>query len=483
MARTETGALILGLDIGSTTTKAVLAAVTDDVRVVHVARAATPGDPVELISTAAAVTRACAAAASRPIAAVGIASMAESGAALDAHGAPLTSLLRWDRAIDRRHLDDLLARHPDLSSRTGVPATTKPAAVGLTALRDEDPAVFAAMRHWAGVADLVAHALTGTRATDHTLATRTMMAGARGETWDAEVLDTVGIDLATLPEVRAPGDPAGTTAESATAFGLGAGIPVFVAGHDHVVGAWASGARSAGAVADSLGTAEAVVRVTDAAASASEPADAALMPAAVSAGFSVGRTVDGTAITILGGSRACGAMLEWWEHAHPGDDARATLCAQPAGSWRTSRMTVLPYPSGRQCPVPDPAAGVVVRDEAPKPRERARAVLQGLVFHARWMRETIDAVAGSPSRELTVLGSLADRIPAWAPLSAAAGIPTFRATTAEPVAAGAALLAAVRAGEASDRLSLARERVAPTQAPDLDRAYRRFLDTILEGDT
>lgn len=476
MSQTDGVTLALGIDIGSTTTKVVLVAVPDHapggVEVRHVARSATPGDAGGLVGAIAALTRECVAVAADPIAVLGIASMAESGAALDAHGRTLTPLLRWDRPVDGRHLDDLLSRHPDLPVRTGIPATTKPAAVALTALRADDPDAFGAMRHWAGVADLVAHALTGVRATDHTLAARTMMAGLDGDRWDAEVLDGLDVDLAALPEIRTPGDPVGTTSDSARAFGLSAGIPVYLAGHDHAVGAWASGVRSPGAVADSLGTAEAVVRVTEIVTTADAVAD----------GFSVGRTVDGAARTVLGGSRACGAMLAWWAAEHPGDDVPARLASLPATPWDTTDMSVLPYPSGRQCPRPDAGARVAVRGAASSPDDRARAVLQGLVFHARWMRETIDDLAGSRATEVTLLGSLAERIPAWAPLTATGGVATFRAAAAEPVAAGAALLAAVRAGAASPRVSLARDSVAPASAPDFDHAYRRFLDAVLEGE-
>jgi xylulokinase len=142
-------------------------------------------------------------------------------------------------------------------------------------------------------------------------------------------------------------------------------------------------------------------------------------------------------------------------------------------------MTVLPYPSGRQCPRPDPAARVILRDETTDSDGRVRAVLQGLVFHARWMREAVDAAAGSPATDLTLVGSLAETVPAWAPLAAAAGIRTRTTTSGEPVAAGAALLAAVRAGAASPDLMLACRDVAPAAAPGLDDAYRRFLDTVL----
>ncbi|MCK6066504.1 MULTISPECIES: FGGY family carbohydrate kinase [Microbacterium] len=466
--------LAVGLDVGSSTVKASLVELTDAVAVRRVARAATPATVEGLLDTLAAVTRQCVNSARTPVSAVGIASMAESGAPLDAHGHALTPLLRWDRPVQPRHSESVWAEHPDLAATTGVPATGKPAVVALTALRQDSPAVFAATRYWGGVADLVAHALTGVRATDHTLATRTMMAGAIGEAWDAAVLAWLGIEEQTLPEIRPPGDAVATTSPHARRFGLGPGIPVYVAGHDHVVGAWGAGVRRPDEVADSLGTAEAIVRVT-----------AVASPArVVAAGFAMGRTVDGGGTTILGGSPACGAMLQWWETEHPGDDTLATLGHLSPDEWRTTQTTVLPYPAGRQCPRPDPGARVRVLEPGTGPTDRARALLQSLVAHARWMRETADELAGDTSTDVTVLGSLADRVPAWAPLVAATGVTTHRSALHEPVAAAAALLSAVRAGAASDSLALPRRPVAAARAPGLTDAYRRFLAAVAsEGES
>lgn len=466
MSQTVRVTLVLGVDIGSTTTKAALVAVGAAVSVMHVARAATPADVPRLLDAVGTVVRECVAAAAGPIAAVGVASMAESGAALGADGAPLTALLRWDRPVDIAHLETLLAAHPSLPASTGVPATTKPAAVALTALRAEKPETFAGMRHWAGVSDLVVHALTGRRATDHTLAARTMLAGEEGAAWDAELIDSLGLNPATMPSLRPPGEPAGSSL--AGALGLDAGIPVFIAGHDHAVGAWAVGARHPNDVADSLGTAEAIIRVTD----------TVDVPRAVADGFAVGRTVDGAARTILGGSRACGAMLAWWDARHPDDRALDRLEALDAARWTPSPAVVLPYPAGRQCPRPDPDARVRVIGEMSDPDARARTLLQSLVSHSRWMRETTEVLAGSPATAMTVLGSLAARIPSWTPLVAASGVSTSLCTVTEPVAAGAALLAGVRAGVIAPDAALPLATVAPARVAGFEETYRRFLTAV-----
>lgn len=457
--------LAVGLDIGSTSTKAVLVDVADCVRVLHVERRPTSSDPRGLVTAAADAARACARRAASPIAAVGVASMAESGAALGADGAPLTGLLRWDREVDRAHLDELLALRPQLPADTGVPATTKPAAVGLLALRTERPEVFRGLRHWSGAADMVAHALTGVRAIDHTLAVRTMLAGADGRRWDDGLLAELTLQPQVFPELRQPGEQAGLTSDDAARFGLPPGVPVHITGHDHAVGAWAAGARLPGEAADSLGTAEAVVRV-------SAEVDRAR---ATAAGFAVSRTVDGTALTLLGGTRSCGSLLAQWDREHPG--TTALLADLDAEHWSTSSVIVLPYPAGRQCPEPDPGAALHVIGTGDE-NTLARGLLQSLVSHARWMRETADDLAGAPCTSLVLLGSLAHRIPAWPALVAAALVPTRLATAAEPVAVGAALLAAVREQHASPDTTLATHAVAPPAAPGLDEAHDRFLAAV-----
>ncbi len=464
--------LALGLDLGSTTTKAVLVEVasTGEVTVRHTARGPSATEVHALLDTAADVVRACALRADAPIAAVGVAAMGESGAALDAADEPLTGILRWDAQRDPAHLRAVLEKRPDLPERSGIPATTKPAAVVLTALRTEQPDVFARLRHWAGAADLVVHALTGVRVTDRTLAARTMLSLDDGRTWDAALLADLGIPAHILPEPTG----ASRTTGAAVRFGLAPGIPVHVAGHDHAVGAWATGARTPGAVADSLGTAEAILRVTD----------AADVGAAVAAGFAVGRTVDGTAQTILGGSPACGALLSWWERERPEDQVLDRLANLPTGTWTPADTLVLPYLSGRQCPEPDPGAQLRIRaPSGATTNDRARGVLQALVFQARWMRESADALAGSPAQSLTVLGSLAERLPVWAPLAAAAGTPTRRCTAAEPVAAGAALLAAVRAGAVPPHAVVPGEPVPALHSDGLDAAYARFIAAARNGIT
>ena len=97
--------LALGIDVGTTNVKVALVAITADratghpahgVRVLASAAAPTPGDAESLVAAVVRLVRSVCAGAPRPPAAVGIASMAETGVPLDVAGQPLCPLLRWD---------------------------------------------------------------------------------------------------------------------------------------------------------------------------------------------------------------------------------------------------------------------------------------------------------------------------------------------------------------------------------------------------
>ncbi|MCU1441263.1 MAG: carbohydrate kinase [Rhodoglobus sp.] len=450
----------IGVDIGSTTTKASLVAVSSSgsssVQELATLSAPTPSSGPALVALVAGFLAELAR--DEPPAAIGIASMAETGAPLDGEDTPLTDLVRWDGA---RWACDI----PEVFAETGVPATPKAPLV--TWLRRDF-----GMTRWAGVADLVALALTGELVTDHTLAGRTMAyrlpeAGAElAREFDAELLALAGLRPSQLPEVRLHSDPwPVVSAAGASLSGVLAGTPVVVAGHDHSVGAWGSGVRASGQVADSIGTTEALVTVLGAAADR-----AALVPT----GMSLVRTVEGRLEAILGGSATAGAAARWWvEREYEGSFEQ--LMAELAGAQRHPAPIVLPYLAGRQCPRPDASARFeILNGDRASRAQLSVAFFDALAFQARWMFDVQQQLSGFQAREITVLGAPASQNPVWLSVKAALMPPLNLARAAEPVAAAAALLAAVRAHAVDPQTRLDSTPVERPQL-DLESPYSRFL--------
>lgn len=493
----------LGIDVGTTNAKVAVLAVPDEglpVQVLAVAAAPTPA-PGDLDGTLRGLTaRALAQAAARtgaPVvpAAVGVASMAETGVPLGADGGPLGGWLRWDghrAAAEAAALADRLGATA-LFEATGVRPSAKVPLATLAWLGAHEPATRAALDRWAGVADLAVLGLTGELVTDHTLAGRSMAyrlppAGEPlPDAFDADLLAEVGLRPGQLPRVAGPGAPPVALRSPAwVAAGLPAGTPVTVAGHDHAVGAWAAGVRGPGDVADSLGTAEAVLTVLG-----DDPPRRADVAAA---GMSLVRTVRGRP-ALLAGSSSAGAMVRWWlEHEAPGwsADALFAAVARLPDEERPAGTLVLPYAAGRQTPAPDP-------DARPRVLHRgdhgtvalAAALVDGLALQARWMLDAQRDLAGPahvPDR-LVVLGGPAGRNTAWMRAKALLGpVPLRLVDCAEPVAAGAALLALHRAGLLDpDRPpvlpalpGLPDGTSVPDPAPGADRALARFVRAALD---
>ena len=448
---------IAGVDVGTTHTKAGIYR-TDGTPVAHQA-AATPGDAGALRATALRLLAECVAEAGAPPSAVGVASMAETGVPLDAGGEPAGPLLDWRDRSAAPEADELAAAvgTEAFIATAGLRPGAKLPLARWMRLRRHDPGVLRRMACWASTADLVAADLTGTLATSPTLASRTGAYDIRRGAYRSDLLDLAGLSARRLPPVRT-----GVAGRALGRAGLASGTPVVVAGHDHMAAAWAAGVRAPGRVADSMGTAEAIVMPV------------AEVPARVADGATVGPFVDGSAYCLISGLPASGGLVEWLlgriaPAGEPDPYRWFTELVGPAEGPPTG-ITVLPYLRGRATPRPAPHRTLSVHGLRPEHTlaHLGRAVLEGLSMQVRWMLDT--AGDGVPPESVTVFGGPAAN-PTWMWIKARLPPAPLAVLTG---AHGAALGAAQLAGRA---IGLPDESVPPSPsatafAPEWERAYR-----------
>jgi xylulokinase len=468
---TDGDRLSVGVDVGSTHVKAVVADTTGTV--FSVARAPTPsradGDdgtihPVDdLLATVEGVVReAIATVDAAAIDAVGIASVAEAGAPVDDQGRPLADVIAWfdpRPASAAKRLAEAV-EPADLFARTGLRPEAKVTLAKLGWLRDADPTLVARMAGWRFVADLVAGAWTGAAGTSVTLACRSMAWDLRRHAWDRELLALVGVRLDQVPPVLPWTEAVGRLGPSAgRRLGLRPGLRVAVAGHDHVVGALAAGVTAPGDVLDSIGTAEALLLVTP------EPA---LADDVRAGGFSVGAHVLPGRFTTIAGIQTSGAFVDWFLSAFttaseaggsPGDRYAALDDLVRRARCRPSGIVARPTLRGRTAPLPDSAArasfeGLSVADGLP---ELALAALEGTAYHARWLADELERVSGVEIARTRAIGGGTENDALLAVKAALARAPLEVVESTEAVAVGAALVGAVAAGLASPEAVLARD--------------------------
>jgi xylulokinase len=187
---------------------------------------------------------------------------------------------------------------------------------------------------------------------------------------------------------------------------------------------------------------------------------------------------------VLAGSPGAGALVRWWlEHEAAGWTSADLFAAVLELADPPDDLIVLPYVHGRQAPSPDPSARLRVlgRHDAHTTPELAHAMLVGLCLHARWMLDEQSHLAGVQvaNGPIAVLGRPILANPALLRVKRhVMPGPMDVVPSAEPVAAGAALVAAVRAGlvdPADALLDLQSEPLISGAGTDYDRLYAAFV--------
>lgn len=192
--------------------------------------------------------------------ALGCTSMAEAGLLLDARDQPVYPVIPW---FDYR-------TEPQIDWWRGYVGADATAAIcgvvphpmfgmpKLMWIRDNEPDAFRAGRTWLNVADYAEMRLCGSKTTDYSLASRTLVLDLVEKQWSSELLDAIGIDQSLLAELVPAATKVGTLlSEVARASGLPVGLPIVRGGQDHVCAALALGVIEPGDILDSIGTAEA----------------------------------------------------------------------------------------------------------------------------------------------------------------------------------------------------------------------------------
>ncbi len=494
MTSRDTGApgpLLVGVDAGTTNTKAVV--VDAEGNVAAVASEPTPiaypqpewaeyqGE--SLWQGSARAIRGALAQLDRRDRVVGVAfaSMAETAVPLDAAGEATGPAIAW---FDRRSRAEAAAVAERIGAdRLFAIAGLAPNPIfGLCKLlwqRRHRPEAFARTAKWLNVADYLAWRLCGEMATDYSLACRTYALDIRALEWSDDVLGAMAVDPGLMAPLLASGRRLGTVSpEAAAATGLPRGCAVAVGGHDHVVGALAADAMRPGVLLCSTGTTEA--QLMGLAAPARDPA---LGRSGYSQGVIV---VDAPVWFVVGGLSTAGASVDWFRRTLADGADYATLieeaAATPPGSLGAGFLPQLRLGTP---PQPDSyARGAFFGLSTDITRGCLfRAVLEGMAADTQRCALAMAHLAQAPPPDaIRVIGGLT-RNPLYMRIKASLlGRPITVIELPDAVAMGAALLAGIGAGVYRDladaQARLRRDERVIEPDPAEHAFYRRFVAEV-----
>jgi sugar (pentulose or hexulose) kinase len=414
------------------------------------------------------------------ISSIGMTGMAETGLLVDRRtGEARSPFIPWFSPCSKPQAEMVGAEVDPMErfSATGLRSSYKYGLAKLLWLKERDSSVLQDAV-WLSASDYAAYRLSGVMATDLTLAARTFAFHIDRKEWDTDWIRHFGLDPSLFPTVYPSGGVVGSVhPEAAAALGLPAGVPVVIAGHDHVAASLAVGASKPGLVMDSIGTAETLVGVMP---------ERKLTAADWESGLSYGCYPTAGQLFWMGGLSASGGSVEWFR----------TVLSEPALGYEKllellagmepapSGILYYPYLSGSGAPSPDANAkaawiGITARHGQ---ADLLKAVLEGTAYEMEAMRRAAEQSAGFAISRMIVTGGGTNN-PYWLQIKANVSDCALELSdTPEAALLGAAMLAGMGSGlyadaeQAEAAVAGSRNRSLIRPQAGLQDEYRRLFE-------
>ena len=448
-------AYIIGLDIGTTNTKAIVydndsgqicKTITKPTPTLHPKNGWSEHDPEQIWQTILECISSCAK--EYTIASIGISSMAEAGLPLDTEGKPLYPIIAW---YDQRCMEEVawwesLFTNEELHAITGQRVNPSFGANKILWLKKNYPDVMKKMWKWLSLPDYVLWRLTGELATDYSIASRTLLFDQKTRDWSSKMLEYAQLDKEQLPGTYCGGTFVGyVRSDVAKAVGLKEKTQCVLGGQDHLCATVAAGTYEPGQISDSSGSSEAVICVTEKFFTGKKLADQAYASYA---------HVLPERYVIKAGMKSSGSAIAWLVEKIFQNEEKLNELLSKAEQDCGVRVGPfwLPHWLGAGSPESDRfsrAALIGIRLEH-EPKDLLRGMLESLAF---WLKQNIDQleqITNNPTTDIRLLGGTSSiyllSVLKANVLGRSIGIPEMN----ETAALGAALLAGIGAGEFHD---------------------------------
>ncbi|MFW6107785.1 MAG: xylulokinase [bacterium] len=393
--------------------------------------------------------------------AIGLSSQAQAFVVLDERGNPIRPAVSW---LDVRAGDEAEELSVLAEAGRGEPLTAIASTPKLLWLRRHEPEIMASAAAVQLLPDHLIYRLTGRAVSDPITAASTGAYDRWGRRWVVPVLETCGLTTGMMPDVAAPGQPAGTlTAEAAGELGLAREVAAVVGTNDQYAGALGAGNAFPGCASLALGTALAIVVTTDS--QEDIPRGVMISPHPASSD-------DQALYAMLAFAKTSGVLLRWFQAqfapALSYEELFAEAASAPIGA---HGATCIPHFSGTATPDFNPAVrGAFVGLTLSHTRAHLfRALLESLAFTVQENLQLLSRAV--PLTPIRAIGGGA-RSDVWLQMMAdAAGLAVERPQTREAACLGAAALGMVGAGR-SDTVATAVKELFELDVrfePDADR--------------
>lgn len=439
---------VIGLDVGTTGTKATVVAEDGSVLGSGYKEYALHSDGVRVTqraddwwnATVFAIRCACKNIDKSEISAISLSTQAASMLAVDSEGNALGEVITWmdSRSAAEAELIGEKLGSEEVYKKCGWLPNPVLDAAKILWLKNNDPELFQKSAKFISTLEYMNMKLCRRCVIDPTNAAMRQMFDIKSGDWDDDTLALIGITREKLPEILPIGAEVGTLCpEAAEALGLCADVKVFNGAHDQYCAAVGCGAVNSGDMLLATGTTWVVLGVTDKILYTDSHISPGIHPVSGKYGA-------------LASLVSAGSALNWYKSIIDGDFKK--MDAESAKRRDSAKeLFVLPYICGAGFPHmrPDMRGVMVGLDRGHDKYDIARALMEGVAFEAAGVLD-IFAAQGMNIKKLMMTGGGA-RSELWSSIVGyATGCEIYRMSEPETCCMGAAMTAAVGLGMYND---------------------------------
>jgi xylulokinase len=442
---------LLGLDIGTTSSKAVLF----DLNGTELAHAVSPPyrnhtphpgwveqNPEEVWQAVLTTIQDVIFQVGENVHVLALSMAAQSGSLLPAnkHGEPVYPLITWmdgrtKALVDQWRQTGTQERVKLLSGWSLYPGLPLPT---IAWLRENDPQTFNTAQHYFSVNDFITYRLTGKRVSNPSNSGGMQLIDIHTANWHTDLCDLAGVTPDQLSQIQTAGSIIGEVRpEICQETGLSSGSVVVNGGHDQVIAALGLGITDPGKLLLACGTAWVFTGVTN-------TPDTTRIPPSLDLNFHIPPQC-WTISQSLGG---LGASLEWWLKQAWSGDRQERFTALDRALSETHReygLFFIPLTGGHDDPATTRPGGFVGLQLAHKRADMARAIMESAGYELRWALKALKN-AQMPVERLWMVGGAANSSHWPEILANITGTPIRLPAYDNWPALGAALLAGVGVG-------------------------------------
>lgn len=320
---------------------------------------------------------------------ISITGMAEAGVVIDRKsGKAVTDILPWFASCTCRLAEQMSEEESDrVFQDTGLRNSFKYGIYKYLWLLEENK-LKKEETVWLSMCDYIAYRMTGEMVTEPTFAARTYVYHVRKRRWDAERICAYGLSTDNFPKVK----------ESGTIIGNYRGIPVVIAGHDHICAAFGLLHGQPGGICDSAGTSETYVGILDEAVCNGFPEQSGLL---------YGPFVDG-GYFYMGNVPSSGHSVEWFRKRLQMKEVTYENMNERLQALETgpSGLLYFPYLTGMGAPwYQSKMSGAVIGlKESNDGALVLKGILEGIQFQARWLLGLVEDFHGIHAETIVCAG-------------------------------------------------------------------------------